>query len=205
MPSIVKLLLRGRCPPIAGPAPAPTPPLEATPGLNSEAFSTPRPTDVVGSTLSSRFSNVCVRLVVVVSKGTAATAETSTTDVLWIGSVSVAVDDLPTSIRNAFSVYFEKPGADAVMSYTPNGTFEIRTSPVALVFAVKIAPVCSLTIVTVALGMTAPLVSFTVPAMLPLVVCAHTAPTIITKASKATAPCFFIAVLLKVPPLLIID
>ena len=34
MPSTVKLLLRGRCPPTEGPVPIPRPPPEATPGLN---------------------------------------------------------------------------------------------------------------------------------------------------------------------------
>ena len=41
IPSIVKLLLRGRWPPTEGPLPAPTEPLVATPDCKSDKFSTP--------------------------------------------------------------------------------------------------------------------------------------------------------------------
>src|ERR1043166_205188 len=47
-PSIMKLLLRGRCPPIEGPVPAPTPPLLATPELSKERFKTPLPIEAAG-------------------------------------------------------------------------------------------------------------------------------------------------------------
>src|SRR5690242_21773293 len=40
-PSIMKLLLRGRCPPTDGPVPAPTEPLVATPADKSERLITP--------------------------------------------------------------------------------------------------------------------------------------------------------------------
>src|SRR5690349_7853298 len=40
-PSMVKLLLRGRCPPTDGPVPTPTPPRLPTPELSSERFRTP--------------------------------------------------------------------------------------------------------------------------------------------------------------------
>src|ERR1043165_7434976 len=76
-PSIVKLLLRGRCPPTDGPAPAPTPPLLATPEPNSDRFSTPLPTVADGRSELKRSSKVFDTVAVVVSSATA-TPETST-------------------------------------------------------------------------------------------------------------------------------
>src|SRR5271170_1388007 len=82
IPSIVKLLLRGRCPPTEGPMPMPIPPLEAPPGLSRDALRTPKPVDppedVEGRLLSATLLKVWVRLIVVVSRTAPACAETST-------------------------------------------------------------------------------------------------------------------------------
>ena len=48
IPSIVKLLLRGRCPPTEGPVPTPTAPPVATPACSRDAFITPDPLDARG-------------------------------------------------------------------------------------------------------------------------------------------------------------
>ena len=62
--------------------PMPIPPAEATPGLRSEAFKTPKPVDppdeVDGRFVSSTLPKLCVRLVLVVSRATPASAATST-------------------------------------------------------------------------------------------------------------------------------
>src|SRR5215469_18121316 len=67
VPSIVKLLLRGRCPPTDGPEPAPKPPVLPTPACSSEAFNTPDPTEADGMSCRTWFSYVVDRLLVVVS------------------------------------------------------------------------------------------------------------------------------------------
>src|SRR5690349_12847889 len=43
IPSTVKLLFRGRCPPMEGPLPTPTAPLVETPALSRERLITPEP------------------------------------------------------------------------------------------------------------------------------------------------------------------
>src|SRR5450432_3614064 len=53
MPSIVKLLLRGRCPPTDGPEPRPIAPLEPTPAFNNARLITPEPPDAMGRSIIS--------------------------------------------------------------------------------------------------------------------------------------------------------
>ena len=77
-PSIVKLLLRGLCPPTEGPSPNPMAPALATPAPSSERFSTPRASDDPGESIASRGWNVDATWAVVVSI-TAAVSVTSTT------------------------------------------------------------------------------------------------------------------------------
>src|ERR1700678_1816237 len=116
-PSMVKLLLLGRWPPTDGPVPMPTPPEEATPGLNSETFNTPRPMVGVGRTLNSSVPKVWVRLAVVVSSAPPASAETSTLlCVLDTEREKTAVDALFRSMRKSLRRKAEKPGAVAVRS-----------------------------------------------------------------------------------------
>ena len=74
----MKLLLRGRWPPIEGPTPIPRPPVEATPGASREAFSTPSPIEALGRVESSSLLNVWERFWVVVSRTTSEFAFTST-------------------------------------------------------------------------------------------------------------------------------
>src|ERR1019366_9095863 len=76
-PSIVKLLLRGRCPETTGPDPTPTPPELATPAFRRERFNTPLPVEVVGESAISCDSNV-VPIVAVVVSIVAAASLTST-------------------------------------------------------------------------------------------------------------------------------
>ena len=66
-PSIVKLLLRGRCPPTDGPVPAPMAPLEDTPDVYRARFRTPEPPLVVGRSANCCASNVLCTCAVVVS------------------------------------------------------------------------------------------------------------------------------------------
>src|SRR5450432_2853362 len=77
MPSMVKLLLRGRCAPTEGPEPSPTAPLEPTPAYNNERLITPLPPDAMGRSIICLVSNVFCTWAVVVSI-LAAAAETST-------------------------------------------------------------------------------------------------------------------------------
>src|SRR5947209_1795739 len=78
MPSMVKLLFRGRCPPTDGPLPTPTPPLLATPEPRRERFRTP-PLGLaeLGNSAASCEEYVLVTWDVVVSM-MAAAVETST-------------------------------------------------------------------------------------------------------------------------------
>src|SRR6202047_3628490 len=71
-PSIAKLLLRGRWPPMDGPVPAPTPPPVATPALKRERFRTPPVTAETGRSDASLWSKEVVICGVVVSKAGAA-------------------------------------------------------------------------------------------------------------------------------------
>src|SRR5690242_10332999 len=105
IPSIVKLLLRGRCPPTEGPVPAPTPPLLATPELNSERLITPSPIDAVGRSAAAFVSKVFVTCAVVVSIETADSctsteAETCPTCKV-IFAVAILFSSTPTSLSEA--------------------------------------------------------------------------------------------------------
>src|SRR6202030_2506393 len=71
-PSMLKLLLRGRWPPMDGPVPAPTPPPVATPALKRERFRTPPVTAETGRSDASFWSKVVLICAVVVSKAGAA-------------------------------------------------------------------------------------------------------------------------------------
>src|SRR6187402_7699 len=115
IPSMVKLLLRGRCPPTDGPTPMPIPPVDATFGLSSDTFKTPvDPFVALGRIDNSFVSNVWVRLVDVVSRLTVASADTSMLEVALVGvSVRDTDDLLLKSMRTLWSVYTAKPCADA--------------------------------------------------------------------------------------------
>src|SRR5580704_8241285 len=109
IPSMVKLLLRGRCPPMDGPMPIPIPPEEATPGLRSDAFKTPKPVDppdeVDGRSDSSVLLKACVKFVLVVSRTTPASAETSTVVFAPTVRVTLEVAVLLSSTATPCKVY----------------------------------------------------------------------------------------------------
>src|SRR5690242_15929838 len=67
IPSTVKLLLRGRCPPTDGPLPAPDAPLVETPELRSDRLITPEPVAVIGRSAIWRDPKVVPTWAVVVS------------------------------------------------------------------------------------------------------------------------------------------
>ncbi len=80
MPSMVKLLLRGRCPPTDGPVPSPTAPLEPTPALSSDRLMIPLVPESGRSDIEVLVNDVCTEAVVV--SMVAAEAETSTVSTL---------------------------------------------------------------------------------------------------------------------------
>src|SRR6185437_7102012 len=77
IPSTVKLLLRGRCPPTDGPVPTPTEPLVATPAFSRERLIIPEPWAPIGRSCSWRVSKLFYICAFVVSM-LAAAADTST-------------------------------------------------------------------------------------------------------------------------------
>src|ERR1017187_4174152 len=119
MPSMVKLLLRGRCPPTDGPAPRPIAPLVPTPAFRSARLSTPYPPDTLGSSdMALSWKVFCTEAVVVSIE--AAEAETSTVSTLVPTSsftllVAVWFNATPTPLIWAFV----KPVAVTVIVYVP--------------------------------------------------------------------------------------
>src|SRR5205807_3421983 len=71
-PSMVKLLLRGLCPPTEGPVPTPTPPLVVTPAASKERFKTPLPAVAEGKSSTNCEVKSLVTCAVVVSRACAA-------------------------------------------------------------------------------------------------------------------------------------
>src|SRR6266446_3756596 len=116
MPSTVKLLFRGRCPPMLGPEPAPIPPLLATPELKSERLRIPLgPSVVLGRSAFILGSNVVASVEVVVSSASA-TPDTST--VVTAPLISKVIDRdfvMFSSIVKPLMVVVARFGADAEM------------------------------------------------------------------------------------------
>src|ERR1700687_58954 len=173
-PSIVKLLLRGRCPPTAGPEPTPTPPLLATPELNRERFNTPLPVVAVGTSVTRRPSKVVCTCAVVVSKAWDAPETSMEVTAPLISRVIGRGTVFFSSTLKPFTVFVLKCGEDAETLYVPMGRLLRRYSPFWLASVGYLTPVSVLTASTVALGTVAPVLSRTVPTMSPLTICAST-------------------------------
>src|SRR5438876_814035 len=169
MPSTVKLLLRGRCPPMLGPEPAPMPPLLATPELKRERLRIPLgPSVVLGRSAFILGSNVVASVEVVVSSASA-TPDTST--VVTAPLISRVIDKdfvMLSSIVNPLIVVVARFAADAEILYVPTAKLLNLYSPASLALVSYLAPVCVFTASTVAPGTTAPVLSRTVPVKLPL-------------------------------------
>ena len=124
IPSTVKLLLRGRCPPTDGPAPRPTAPLEPTPAFNSERLITPLPPEALGRSARLAVANEVCTLAVVVSIAAAAAVTSTISTLEPTSSLTFAfvfwfrVTDTPRSCA------FVKPAAVTVTVYVPAGRFE---------------------------------------------------------------------------------
>jgi len=115
IPSMVKLLLRGRCPPTDGPVPAPVAPLVETPAFSSDKLSTPLPLEVLGRSINCLCSNAVCTWDVVVSM-TAAAAVTSTVAVLVpTSSFRLAVATLFNWTSTLFSWALLNPEAVTVI------------------------------------------------------------------------------------------
>src|SRR5450432_1139065 len=114
IPSMVKLLLRGRCPPTDGPAPKPMAPLEPTPAFSSERLITPLPPDAMGrSPMLTDVNEVCTEAVVV--SMVAPEAETSTVSTLVpTSSLTLLVEVLLSSTATARICALVKPAAVTV-------------------------------------------------------------------------------------------
>src|SRR5450432_298010 len=121
MPSMVKLLLRGRCPPTDGPEPRPMAPLEPTPAFNKERVITPDGPDAMGRSVICIESKVVCTWAVVVSI-LAAAAETSTVSTLLpTARVMFVVTLWFNETAKARSCAFVKPGAETEIVYFPVG------------------------------------------------------------------------------------
>src|ERR1017187_1812482 len=114
MPSMVKLLLRGRCPPTDGPEPRPMAPLEPTPAFSSDRLITPLPPDAIGRSAMEALENAVCTAAVVVSI-VAAAAETSTVSTLApTSSLTLVVAIAFNATVTARICAFVKPGAVTV-------------------------------------------------------------------------------------------
>src|SRR3974390_612143 len=88
-PSTVKLLLRGRFPPTAGPEPAPRPPELATPAFNNDKFRTPlAPADI--GTSEASFAVKVVGIVGVVASRVTPSSLTSTVVAVPAGKTEIS-------------------------------------------------------------------------------------------------------------------
>src|SRR5450432_1906668 len=114
MPSMVKLLLRGRCPPTEGPEPRPTAPPVPTPAFSSERLITPLPPEAMGrSPMLAAVNEVCTEAVVV--SMVAPEAETSTVSTLVpTSSLTLLVEVLLSSTATARICALVKPAAVTV-------------------------------------------------------------------------------------------
>src|SRR5260370_33782888 len=143
IPSTVKLLLRGRCPPTLGPAPAPIPPLLATPELKSERLRIPLgPSVVLGRSAFILGSEVVASVELAVSSASA-TPETST--VVTAPLISKVIDrDLVMLSSTAYPLMVVVAifGDDAEMLYVPTAMLLNLYSPASLAFVSYLAPVC---------------------------------------------------------------
>src|SRR5271170_3290868 len=156
IPSIVKLLLRGRWPPTEGPVPSPTAPPVAIPAWSSDAFMTPDPPDTMG-----RFASCCAVYVfcswAVVVSITAPSAETSTVCVdcpTW--SEMFAVTTWFSVTSTPFNSDLVKPDAVTATSYLPAKRLLMRYSPAEVDVVVDATAVSWFVAVTDAPGTTAP-------------------------------------------------
>src|SRR5882762_9595230 len=110
---MVKLLLRGRCPPTEGPEPTPTPPLVATPELKSERFNTPLPFGEEGKSAICCPSYVLDSCAVVVSSVCAIPETSTVVTAPLISRVIGSVLVLLSSTLNPLIVVVEKFADDA--------------------------------------------------------------------------------------------
>src|SRR5258708_1774392 len=170
IPSTVKLLLRGRCPPMLGPEPAPIAPLLATPELKRERLRIPLgPSVVLGRSAFIFGSNVVASVELAVSRASA-TPETSTVVTAPLISRVIGKDlVMLSSTEYPLITVGARCGAEAVMLYVPTAMLLNLYAPASLAFVSYLAPVGVFTASTVAPGTTAPVLSSTVPTKLPLI------------------------------------
>src|SRR2546422_1738988 len=176
-PSTVKLLLRGRCPPMAGPEPAPIAPTFATPAVSNERFRIPLPPLEFTLGRSNCFcSNVVESVGDVRSKVGVAPLTSMDVTAPLISRVIFSVTVLFKSTLKLPTVVVAKLLAVAEMLYVPGGKLLRRYSPLSFALVGYFTPVAGLSASTVAFGTAAPVLSKIVPTTSPLMAWAEIEP-----------------------------